>query len=105
MEDIEQLCERIVIVREGGVIYDGALAEVTRRFARHKLVTLHLDKPLETDAAPGQDVSRLLSSLDSGVAEVVEMTADRLRVKVPHARVADVSAALLRGLPVVDLNI
>ena len=32
MEDIERLCERIVIIREGEIVYDGALRDVVERF-------------------------------------------------------------------------
>ena len=30
MEDIERLCERIVIIREGALIYDGSLVGSSR---------------------------------------------------------------------------
>lgn len=38
MEDIEQLCERVVIMREGSVVYDGQLKALTTRFAPMKTV-------------------------------------------------------------------
>lgn len=38
MEDIEQLCERVVIMREGAVVYDGQLKALTQRFSPMKTV-------------------------------------------------------------------
>jgi ABC-2 type transport system ATP-binding protein len=38
MEDIEQLCERVVIMREGAVVYDGQLKALTQRFSPRKTV-------------------------------------------------------------------
>ena len=37
MEDIERLCERILIIRDGEIVYDGSLAEVKRAYATHKV--------------------------------------------------------------------
>jgi ABC-2 type transport system ATP-binding protein len=108
MEDIERLCERIVIIREGSVVYDGALAEVTRRFARHKLVTVQLEQPLSTRLRLGADLAETVRSLPrdtAEVAEALEPDAVVLKVKVQASRVADVSSALLQALPVADLAI
>ena len=33
MEDIERLCERIIIIREGEIVYDGSLDRVMREYA------------------------------------------------------------------------
>jgi len=51
--DIEDVCERIVIIDGGRIIYDGGITEVTDRFARHRELYLHFAVP------PGQDGVRL----------------------------------------------
>src|SRR5436190_10742383 len=43
MDDIERLCRRIVILKDGQVVYDGALSDVVARYAGHKVVTAKLD--------------------------------------------------------------
>jgi ABC-2 type transport system ATP-binding protein len=42
MEDIEALCERIVIIREGEFVYDGGLRTVLTKYAGHKVITAKL---------------------------------------------------------------
>lgn len=47
--DIEDVCQRIVIIDDGRIIYDGAITEVTDRFARHRELHLQFAVP------PGRD--------------------------------------------------
>jgi ABC-2 type transport system ATP-binding protein len=95
MEDIERLCERIIIIRDGSFVYDGPLDRVVRSYANHKLLVAHLrpagDTPLPDPASlPG---------------EVQESGPDVIRVKVERDRVTECAQALLSGWPVADLNI
>lgn len=94
MEDIERLCERVMIIRDGEILYDGPLAEVVQRFARHKVITAHL--PEGTAATP---------STLAQLGEVIESTTDRVRLHVPRSEVAATAARLLNELRVVDLSI
>jgi ABC-2 type transport system ATP-binding protein len=97
MEDIERLCERIVIIKEGEVIYDGGLKEVITRYATHKSVTARL--------ARAADLPHVRRVLPAGIAEIAEADESKIKVKVLADRAADVSAILLKELPVVDLTI
>lgn len=47
MEDIERLCERILILKEGNLIYDGKLQAISAHFATERLITVHLEKEVE----------------------------------------------------------
>src|SRR5262249_17497536 len=40
MRDVEALCPRVLVISQGHVIYDGALAGIIERFGRSKLVRL-----------------------------------------------------------------
>ncbi len=42
MEDIERLAKRIIILRDGEIIYEGSLQRVVEQYAREKKVTVHL---------------------------------------------------------------
>ena len=94
MEDIERLCERIVIIREGEIVYDGALREVVERFAQHKVVTARLDP----------SAGAVSDDLD-GMGRVVERTDALIRLQVARGEVTGVASALLARLPVADLSI
>src|SRR5208282_1087262 len=40
MRDVEALCQRVLVIAHGRVIYDGALAGIVERFGREKLLRL-----------------------------------------------------------------
>jgi ABC-2 type transport system ATP-binding protein len=96
MDDIEQLCRRIVILREGELVYDGSLEQLLRSYAPHKLIVAHLR---------GGSPPRLPDRLRSGVEEVVELSAERVEIRVRREDVASLAAELLSGLDVLDLSI
>jgi ABC-2 type transport system ATP-binding protein len=97
MEDIERLCARIVIVREGEIVYDGGLRQVLDHHAPHKRLTVRWE------AAPGEmppsDV------LPAALGEVTAAEPGVLHAKVPRAQTAEAAAWLMRKLPVADLNV
>lgn len=50
MKDIEQLCNRIIIIDKGRVLYDGSLADIKHRFGNTKTVSLPLNAALDEAA-------------------------------------------------------
>lgn len=103
MEDIERLCRRIIILREGEIVFDGSLEKVVADYADHKVITAHLRKPDAMDTA----APTIANEADGlGLLGVVEQrTTDMVRLRVDRARVAEAAAELLRRLPVIDLAI
>jgi ABC-2 type transport system ATP-binding protein len=94
MSDIEALCQRVIIIDNGQLFFDGSLADVMDEFAHSKLVTVHFDEELE--ASPDHL---------EGFGDVLEQTPDRIKLQVPRARVLPVCRALLQRLPVADIDI
>ena len=43
MKDVAALCERVVVITHGDILYDGSLGDIVDRFTTHKIVTLDLD--------------------------------------------------------------
>ncbi len=94
MTDIEELCERVIIIDHGLIFFDGRLGEVLDRFADFKLITIQCDPGAATDAgALGK------------YGEVVEHTTATVQLKVKRDRVIPVCKALLDELPVRDIDI
>lgn len=62
MHQVEELCERIVLIHHGQVVLYGGLAEIRQRFAGHAVL-------VRTSAAAGQPIETLYRSLP-GVLEV-----------------------------------
>lgn len=95
MEDIERLCRRIIILREGEIVFDGSLEKIMADYATHKVITAQLRKDVAAASSDG------LSTL--GIVEAC--TDDLIRLRVPRNRVAETAADLLRRWPVFDLAI
>jgi ABC-2 type transport system ATP-binding protein len=94
MADIQELCERVIIIDRGAITFDGRLSTVVDRFADFKLVTIHCD-PAAT--IPSEQLNRY--------GELVEQNPGSLTVKVKRDRVIPVCKALLDELPVSDIDI
>lgn len=93
MQDIEELCERIVVIRNGNFVYDGPLNTILTTVAQNKIISAEL--PLsEGKIQPSFRHAEILS-LEDGI----------LRVKAPRAKVAETVSEMLATLPVLDLNI
>ncbi len=46
MEDIKELCPRVVLIKSGGLIYDGALTTIQKQFGERKKLVLTLEEKL-----------------------------------------------------------
>ena len=90
MQDIEALCERVVIIARGTLQYDGSLSGIIDRFNTHKLVSLQL--------AEGQSFEGL-----DGIAPVEEIVEPRVKFRVPRGDVPSVLSRILNERQVVDV--
>ena len=91
MGDIEELCQRVIIIDHGKVFFDGPLSSIVDRFSAHKV--LHLTFAREVDGRFDE------------LGEVLERTALSVRLRVLRARVADICREALSAWPVVDLAV
>lgn len=92
MEDIEQLCERIMILREGEKIYDGPLKTVVTQFAPSKVI--------RTQFSAEVTLEKLLQ-----FGEVISSSLTEARWKVAKSDIPQVASRILSALPVSDLVI
>ncbi|MBI3268457.1 MAG: ATP-binding cassette domain-containing protein [Planctomycetes bacterium] len=100
MEDIERLCRRIVILREGEVVFDGGLDRVVETYADHKVVTAHLRKTSDAAAPDGAATEAMRAFGEVEVANDLQ-----IKLRVARGRVAEAASELLRRFPVADLAI
>ena len=94
MADIQELCDRVIIIDHGEIYFDGKLDDVLDRFADFKIITIQFDT---TKAPPAKTFSNY--------GEVVEQTSGHLKLKVKRDRVIAVCKTLLDELPVSDIDI
>ncbi|MFD3449417.1 ATP-binding cassette domain-containing protein [Microbacteriaceae bacterium 4G12] len=52
MQDIEELCQRIIIIDKGAIIYDGDLQELKDRFSYNRILSLELEEHTTFELPP-----------------------------------------------------
>ncbi|MCK7482551.1 MAG: hypothetical protein M0C28_39615 [Candidatus Moduliflexus flocculans] len=95
MADIQELCERVIIIDHGTIFFDGRLSEVVDRFADFKLITIQCDE--RGKPAPASSWRNTAKSSSKPPASI--------QLKVKRDRVIPVCKALLDELPVRDIDI
>ncbi len=92
MQDVEELCDRVVVIDHGTTIFEGTLDELTRQFSDTRKVRLSFSKPVDQ-----ADVDRFGK---------VTMTGETVAtIEVKRDETAAVTAAALHALPVSDVAI
>jgi ABC-2 type transport system ATP-binding protein len=94
MADIQELCERVIIIDHGKLFFDGKLSEIVDRFADFKLVTIQCEN---LDQRPVGNLEQY--------GEVIEKSPEAIKFKVKRDRVISVCKLLLDDLPVTDIDI
>jgi ABC-2 type transport system ATP-binding protein len=90
MADVVALCKRVVVIHHGQILFDGPLARLGDEFEAFKTLTVELE-----DA--GADLS--------SYGDVLERDEGRVKLRVPRADTARVTARLLAERDVVDLSV
>lgn len=99
MEDIEDTCERLVILDKGRVLFDGELLELARRVSGQRAVEVHLEPHVEVDEA------RLVAALAEHGAQLAGRAPQAVTVLVPAARLTPLMRRLFDVLAVRDVSI
>jgi ABC-2 type transport system ATP-binding protein len=92
MADVTALCQRVIVIDHGKLLYDGDLTALSARIAPHKLVTVELSQPLN-----GHKLEQY--------GEVIRARGQKLKVLVPRAETSDIAARMLSELPIADVTI
>ena len=89
MADIEALCERVIVIHQGRLLFDGALQELSERFSASKTLVVTLDEPADLSA----------------YGEVVDASQTRVSLRVARTETAAVTGRILAEQPVNDLTV
>jgi len=92
MKDVAALCERVVVITRGQILYDGSLAEIVDRFTTHKIVTLDFDEP--------PDQRRI-----EGFGFPCEVRGPQVILRIDRSRIADALPEILRTEGVRDVSV
>lgn len=92
MKDVVALCQRVVIIANGNLIYDGSLEGIVDRFSSHKIVTLLFAE----DRFPS-DLSRY--------GDVLEVDPPRAKIQVDRGVVPQVLSGILASYTLEDVGV
>jgi ABC-2 type transport system ATP-binding protein len=90
MADVEALCERVIVIHHGRILFDGDLGALANTVAAWKTIAVVLENG-------GSDLSEY--------GEVIHRDGDLVTLRVAKADTARVTARLLAEQEVVDLNV
>jgi ABC-2 type transport system ATP-binding protein len=85
MQDIEELCHRVLVIDHGKIFFDGPLDEIVDRFSGYKILSLTFEKEATRDLSAFGEVS--------------------VQLKVPRAKVTETCRELLEACDVSDINV
>jgi ABC-2 type transport system ATP-binding protein len=91
MQDVAELCERVIVIDHGSLIYDGALTELTRKYRPVKKLVLAFSSPVSADF--------------SAFGEVIERSDASATIEVARERTTEIAARILTEYPVEDIAI
>jgi ABC-2 type transport system ATP-binding protein len=89
MADVEALCERVIVIHHGVILFDGPLTELANRFAGHKTVIVTLGEVVDL----------------SSFGEVIDTNGARISLRVPREDTPAVTTRLLSEHAVLDLTV
>jgi ABC-2 type transport system ATP-binding protein len=91
MQDVAELCERVIVIDHGSLIYEGPLQDLSHRFRPIKKLILAFSEPVTEDLQE--------------FGEVLERTDSSATIEVPRERTTQIAAKILTSLPVEDISI
>jgi ABC-2 type transport system ATP-binding protein len=92
IDDVEALCERVIIINHGVIAYDGRLKELTDQYIDHKIIEVTFTEPV------AKEQLRSLAALQ-------EYSPERALLRVPKDQVKKVAVDLMTKFPVDDILI
>jgi ABC-2 type transport system ATP-binding protein len=92
MADIEEVCDRVIIINRGEIVYDGSTRDLSHGHDLKRQIRVVFSGPWNRDR-----VEKL--------GRVVEAVADEVLMEVEADRCVEVASQLLANLPVKDISI
>lgn len=92
MADITALCDRVLLIHQGQLIYDGLLNSLLDRFAPYRQVKVELMQPV-----PAHELQEF--------GEIESIQGQVVRFLIPRAKLTTTIASILAQLKIHDLNV
>lgn len=92
MQDVQELCDRVVVIDHGSMVYEGTLDALSREFSDVRRLRLTFGEQIDVE-----DLKKYGTIIEHEDTTVV--------LEVPRARTAQITGAVLQNFPVNDVGI
>ena len=92
MDDVKEVCDRVIMIDGGKVLFDGKLDKLIETYASHKTLTLIFNKQVTANQL-------------QKFGEISEFAYPKVVLNVPGNRTSKVAAELLTSFSIADINI
>jgi ABC-2 type transport system ATP-binding protein len=92
MDDVKELCKRVIIIDKGKVIYDGSIEDIIKKYAQNKYLSIVLHEQVKRD-----DWEKF--------GNIVEYEKLKVTLSVPRSEHAQIASQILTSFKVDDLDI
>lgn len=92
MEDIRRLCERVLIIDHGQLIYDGSYHKLVDQYANTKTIEISLSEKIAQEKF-------------TSFGSIMDYRETSVRLNVPRTKVTEITTQLLNTFPIDDISI
>ena len=90
--DFTNLLRRIIIINEGSILFDGAMEEITTKFATEKIIKATFSEEIDIKSI-------------ANIGVVKKYSFPQIYISVPRTTITFAAAELLQNYPVINLSI
>lgn len=93
LEDVSELCKRLIVINHGKVVKDGPIDEIISQMASHRMMVLDLANPVD--------------NLKTDKAELVKIEGNKIWCKFDHHQItaSELISELAKELSIIDLSV
>ncbi len=92
MEDVKEVCDRVVIINDGSIVFDGAISALISKYANYKTISVVVKRNL--------DISKVKT-----LGQIIESKEFSFMIKVSKNEISKVVANILEKFEIEDLDI
>ena len=92
MEDVKELCERVIIIDHGKILYDGKLDEIVKKYSPHKFISVVFSEEVKKEKL-------------AKLATIEEFDFPKVTFSVPREKSSKMAAKILEEFSVEDITI
>ncbi|MCA9376373.1 ABC transporter ATP-binding protein [Candidatus Nomurabacteria bacterium] len=92
MEDVKELCKRVIMIDKGELVYDGGLDKLVKKYATNKNISFVVTKKVNRS-----DLKKY--------GQIIEYSNHQVIISVPRDDISKVSTSILQSMPIEDLEI